>query len=110
VGKLGLDEISVRQTTAEARPDAGRAIRLSASARSLTACRAPGTQSTVLGVINAELLDLTIPVADAQFSKSGDARDFWTERLDARDEQIVLTWYTRQQLLLQLTARPDSSG
>ena len=39
-------------------------------------------QSTVLGVINAELLDVTIAVTDAQFSKSGDARDFWTERLD----------------------------
>jgi hypothetical protein len=50
-------------------------------------------QSTVLGAINTELLDLTIPVIDAQFSKSGDARDFWTERLDTCDEQIALTWY-----------------
>ena len=50
-------------------------------------------QSTVLGAINAELLDLTIAVTDARFSKSGDVRDFWTERLDSRDEQIVLTWY-----------------
>ena len=50
-------------------------------------------QSTVLGAINAELLDLTIAVTDAQFSKSGDARDFWTERLDTRDEQVALTWY-----------------
>ncbi|HJU17360.1 MAG TPA: hypothetical protein VJ770_12955 [Stellaceae bacterium] len=50
-------------------------------------------QSTVLGAINAELRDLTIAVTDAQFSRSGDARDFWTERLDTGDEQIVLTWY-----------------
>ena len=50
-------------------------------------------QSTVLGAINTELADLTIAVADAQFSKSGDARDFWTERLVARNEEIVLTWY-----------------
>ena len=50
-------------------------------------------QSTVIGSINAELLDLTIPVTDAQFSKSGDMRDFWTERADARDDEIVLTWY-----------------
>src|SRR5438477_9093043 len=50
-------------------------------------------QSTVLGVINAELLDLTIPVTAAQFSKSGGARDYWTERLDADAEQIALTWY-----------------
>ena len=50
-------------------------------------------QSTVVGAINAELLDPAIPVVDAQFSKSGDARDFWTERLDADNERIALTWY-----------------
>ena len=44
-------------------------------------------------MINAELLDLAIPVADAQFRKSGGARDFWTERMDTGDEQISLTWY-----------------
>src|SRR5215472_14152019 len=38
-------------------------------------------QSTVLGAINAELRDATIAVTDAQFSRSGNARDFWTERL-----------------------------
>jgi hypothetical protein len=50
-------------------------------------------QSTVLGAINTELRDLSIAVTDAQFSKSGDVRDFWTERLNTRDEEIVLTWY-----------------
>jgi hypothetical protein len=50
-------------------------------------------QSTVLGAIYAELLDPTIAVIDAQFSKSGDVRDFWTERLVTRDEEVVLTWY-----------------
>jgi len=44
-------------------------------------------QSTVIGAINAEIRDSAIPVTDAQFSKSGNARDFWTECLDARDEQ-----------------------
>lgn len=34
-------------------------------------------QSTVLGAINSELLDLTIEVTDAQFSHSRNARDFW---------------------------------
>ena len=43
--------------------------------------------------INTELRDLSIAVTDAQFSKSGDMRDFWTERLNTRDEEIVLTWY-----------------
>jgi hypothetical protein len=50
-------------------------------------------QSTVLGAINAELRDPTIPVTDTLFERSGDVRDFWTERLDSRDEEIVLTWY-----------------
>ena len=50
-------------------------------------------QSTVIGAIYAELRDPSIAVTDAQFSKSGDVRDFWTERLDARDEQILMTWY-----------------
>ena len=44
-------------------------------------------QSTVLGAIYAELLDPSIAVIEAQFSKSGDVRDFWTERLVTRDEE-----------------------
>jgi hypothetical protein len=50
-------------------------------------------QSTVQGMLNAETADQTIPVIDAEFSKSGDARDFWTERLVTLDEEIALTWY-----------------
>ncbi len=51
-------------------------------------------QSTVQGMLNAELADEAIPVIDAEFSKSGDARDFWTERLETLDEEITLTWYS----------------
>jgi hypothetical protein len=51
-------------------------------------------------VIYAELLDPTIAVTDARFDRSGDARDFWTERLDAGDEQIVMTWYQMGEPLL----------
>jgi hypothetical protein len=50
-------------------------------------------QSTVQGMLNAELLDTAIPVADAEFSKSGDPRYFWTERAVARGEEVTLTWY-----------------
>jgi len=57
-------------------------------------------QSTVLGAINAELRDPTIAVTDAQFSQSGNTRDFWTERLETRDEQIALTWYEMGEPLL----------
>jgi hypothetical protein len=50
-------------------------------------------QATVQGMLNAETSDKNIPVLDAQFTKSGDARNFWTERVVARDEEITLTWY-----------------
>ena len=31
---------------------------------------------------------------DAEFDKSGDARDFWTETgWSSHDEEIALTWY-----------------
>ncbi|HZP98471.1 MAG TPA: hypothetical protein VFB13_02955 [Reyranella sp.] len=49
-------------------------------------------QKTVQGMLNPELKDLAIPVTDASFSKSGDARDFWTEKLVARDEEVAMTW------------------
>ena len=50
-------------------------------------------QTTVQGMLNAELLDTTIPVVDAEFSKTGDPRYFWTERVVARGEELSLTWY-----------------
>jgi len=50
-------------------------------------------QRTVQGMLNAELKDLGIPVTDASFSKSGDARDFWTEKLSAQGEEVAMTWF-----------------
>jgi hypothetical protein len=50
-------------------------------------------QRTVQGMLNPALADESIPVTDAAFSKSGDARDAWTERLCNREEEISLTWY-----------------
>src|SRR6476469_4386457 len=50
-------------------------------------------QTTVQGMLNAELKDLSIPVTDAMFSKSGDPRDYWTETAVARDETLALTWH-----------------
>jgi hypothetical protein len=50
-------------------------------------------QTTVQGMLNAELVDTTIPVVDAEFSKSGDPRYFWTERAVATGEDISLTWH-----------------
>ena len=44
-------------------------------------------------MLNAELKDTSIPVTDAEFSKAGDYRSFWTERAVARGEDIALTWH-----------------
>jgi hypothetical protein len=57
-------------------------------------------QSTVQGMLNAETADASIPVIDAVFSRSGDARDFWTETLVTHDEEIALTWYNIGEPLL----------
>jgi hypothetical protein len=50
-------------------------------------------QATVQGMLNAETADQSIPVVDAEFSRAGDVRDFWTESLVTHDEAIDLTWY-----------------
>jgi hypothetical protein len=50
-------------------------------------------QTTVQGMLNAETADTAIPVLDAEFTRSGDPRDYWTERVAARGEEIALTWY-----------------
>ena len=50
-------------------------------------------QSTVQGMLNAELKDPSIPVTEASFHKSGDARDYWTETVVAASETISLTWH-----------------
>ena len=50
-------------------------------------------QTTVQGMLNPELLDTAIPVVDAAFSRTGDPRYFWTEKIAARDEEVSLTWY-----------------
>ena len=67
-------------------------------------------QSTVQGMLNAETADTTIPVIDAEFSKEGDPRYFWTERMSALDEEIALTWYNIGEPLLihtQPNAEPN---
>ena len=57
-------------------------------------------QSTVQGMLNAETADQSIPVTDATFYKEGDPRYFWTERVEACDEEIALTWYNIGEPLL----------
>jgi hypothetical protein len=57
-------------------------------------------QSTVQGMLNPDTKDLEIPVIDAEFSKSGDPRYFWTEQIFSHNEEIALTWYQTGEPLL----------
>jgi hypothetical protein len=66
-------------------------------------------QATVQGMLNAETADAMIPVHDAQFTKSGDPRYFWTERIAARDAEITLTWYDIGEPLL-IHTQPGEGG
>lgn len=50
-------------------------------------------QSTVQGMLNLELADTAIPVADAEFTQEGDPAYFWSERVVTGDEEITLTWH-----------------
>jgi hypothetical protein len=66
-------------------------------------------QSTVQGMLNAELKDLSIPVADATFTRTGDFRDFWTETVSGWDEELALTWYAPGDPLL-IHTQPDAAA
>jgi hypothetical protein len=57
-------------------------------------------QQTVQGMLNPDLKDLSIPVTDATFEKSGDPRYFWTEHVSAVDSEIALTWHDLLEPLL----------
>ena len=50
-------------------------------------------QGEIQGKINPTFGDQDIPARDASFKSSGDLRSFWTETVNARDEEITLTWY-----------------
>jgi hypothetical protein len=66
--------------------------------------------TTVQGMLNAETKDPSTSVIDAEFSKTGDPRYFWTERVKARGEEITLTWYDIGEPLLihtQPNQQPD---
>jgi hypothetical protein len=66
-------------------------------------------QTTVQGMLNAELEDTSIPVVDAQFEKTGDPRYFWTEHVLAYNEEIALTWHDIGDPLL-LHNQPGEGG
>lgn len=49
-------------------------------------------QRTVQGMLASDTKDQGIQVIEAAFSRSGDPRSFWTERVEAYDVEIVMTW------------------
>jgi hypothetical protein len=66
-------------------------------------------QTTVQGMLNPETADTSIPVHDAEFVKSGDARDFWTETAVTADGDVGLTWYNIGEPLL-IHTNPGEGG
>lgn len=50
-------------------------------------------QEEIEGVIRPGFADLGRPVAEATFSKHGDTRSSYTERIVSRDTEITLTWH-----------------
>src|SRR3977135_2958916 len=50
-------------------------------------------QSTVQVMLHAHLSDTTISCADAEFSKAGDPRYFWSDCIKSRGEEIALTGF-----------------
>jgi len=42
-------------------------------------------------MLNEGTADTAISVTEAEFTKFGDYRDFWTERIEACEEELELT-------------------
>ena len=50
-------------------------------------------QDEIESMLFPEFSDQSIPVIEAEFTKSGDGRSFWTERVESDDDIISLSWY-----------------
>ena len=50
-------------------------------------------QGEIESVLFPEFADLSLPVIDAEFSKSGDSRSFWKETVENDDDAIQMTWF-----------------
>jgi hypothetical protein len=66
-------------------------------------------QTTVQGMLNPETADTAIPVHDAEFSKSGDPRYFWTETALTANGEVSLTWYDIGESML-IHTNPGEGG
>ena len=50
-------------------------------------------QEEIESMLFPEFADQSIPVIEAEFTKTGDGRSFWTEKVESDDDIISLTWY-----------------
>ncbi|HIN04928.1 MAG TPA: hypothetical protein EYM65_01645 [Dehalococcoidia bacterium] len=50
-------------------------------------------QGEIESMLFDEFADESIPVIEAEFTKSGDSRAFWTEKIESDEEIVLLTWY-----------------
>ncbi len=50
-------------------------------------------QEEIESMLFPEFADQSIPVIEAEFSRSGDTNSFWTESVESDGDTISLTWY-----------------
>ena len=50
-------------------------------------------QGEIESMLFEEFADESIPVIEAEFTKTGDGRSFWTEKVESDEEIVLLTWY-----------------
>ena len=50
-------------------------------------------QEEIESLLFSEFADQSLPVIEAEFSKSGDGRSFWTETVESEEDSLSLTWY-----------------
>ena len=50
-------------------------------------------QGEIESMLFEEFAAENIPVIEAEFTKTGDGRSFWTEKVESDEEIVLLTWY-----------------
>ena len=64
-------------------------------------------QATVQGMLNPETASERIAVLEAAFSRQGDLRGSWTQKVHAGTDEFVLTWSNLIAPLLMAHDRPE---
>lgn len=68
-------------------------------------------QQEIEPTIHAPNGDLSLPVIEAEFSRSGDTLNFWTEEIVSQNSDVRLTWYDfLEPFVIRPTGKAASSG